>query len=463
MLRYALSVGGSLPQSISVNLYLPIDGSSVREFYLPYYRPGRYHPASYVKHIYGLEALDEQNEALELKKTGINTWEISQTKRLHQIRYQYRCVDFDAGGSWLGKDLFYINPVNILLMPKGLENEPISLAIQQLPDLQAIYPPQLDLLHFGSYFEAIDTPVVAAAQAKSFTWQQEQSHFHLHLVGDLPLPYADLPRLFQAFAHPMAALFGGFPFSRYDYIVFCTPETRYHGVEHRNCTVITLPYSEDKAQNLKHLLGIASHELFHAWNVCRLRPKVLRPYHLSAPLVFDEGYALEGFTTYYGDLMLLRAGLLDRQGFIEEMNGRLQAHYSHSGRHFSSLIDSSRNLWANAYDKVSLETEVSIYTKGMLAAWVTDLAIKKGSKGKKSLDDVLRAMWLQFPEDGPGYTHEEVRHLVKQAGGKEAEERFIQAVCTKKPLEEILPELLAGTGMHLVHTEEGRFRLESAP
>jgi predicted metalloprotease with PDZ domain len=337
-----------------------------------------------------------------------------------------------------------------------MEEQEISLEVITKPYPPLLYPSPAGVQRFKNLQEAIDTPFVATdGPLKTLSFSLHGTTFYLHIFGHLPLPDTPIEKLFSQFTEPMHALFGSFPFQRYDYLIFCTPETRYHGVEHKNSTVITLPFDEDADKNLRDLLGIASHELFHAWNVCRIRPRALQPYRLKAPVYFDIGYVLEGFTSYYGDLMLWRGGCLTEEEWLEELNRRLRSHYSTTGRHTATLRSSSLRLWENAYTPESLASEVSIYTRGMLAAWGTDLAIRKWSAGANSLDAVLRAMWEQFPEQSEGYTHADIQALVKKAGGEKALELFNAMVDSTQSLENLIMPLLEEGPYALEETEVG--------
>jgi predicted metalloprotease with PDZ domain len=418
------------PQRSEQILELEVDfGKSLPEaqvFYLPYYRPGRYQGAGYEKNIFAIEAFDDKGKSLPIIKSGLNTWTAPQPG-IRSITYRYFCRRMDAGGSWLDDTLLYLNPVNFLLIAAGSEHSPIRIAVMPSSDLQIIYPMEGFNREYPHLEAAIDSPFIASNACESIYYEQDVP-FGIHIIGQLPLPDVDLEQLFRGFAQAQKELFGAFPFPRYDYLIFCNDITPYHGVEHQNNTVITLPAGKSPEENLRSLLGISSHELFHAWNVCRMRPKELLPYRLMKPVIFDTGYALEGFTTYYGDLMLMRGGCISEEDFQHELQKRKEAYLKTEGRKWATLRSSSRNLWANAYDELSLHTEVSIYGRGMLAAWEIDLAIRKYSNGQKSLDDVMRMMWASYGNLRDAYTHADIQRMVKTAGGEKALEVFNEAV-----------------------------------
>src|SRR5690606_21236898 len=95
------------------------------------------------------------------------------------------------------------------------------------------------------------------------------------------------------------------------------------------------------------LLGVSSHELFHAWNIIKIRPKELSPYRFDKEVAFPTGYVAEGFTTYYGDLFLVRSNVFDHDTYFKELNLLFKRHYSNFGRLNYSLINSSIDLWVD--------------------------------------------------------------------------------------------------------------------
>jgi predicted metalloprotease with PDZ domain len=355
----------------------------------------------------------------------------------------------DAGGSWIDDELVYLNFVNSLLMVEGREKEKIKIKILAENSREAIYPSRSFQLQYDNYYQAIDEPFIATDNSTTLTFNIGDVKFSIISIGHLPLPEVNLSQLFTNFALAQKEVFGEFPFSYYDYIIFCNERTPYHGVEHANCTVITLPKGKSPEENLNSLLGISSHELFHAWNVCRIRPKELWPYQLQGPILFDTGYGLEGFTTYYGDLMLARSGAMDLDAYLAELNLRLAQYFQFDGRHYASLQSSSRALWANAHDKASLEKEVSIYGKGMIMSLIMDLHLRKNSKNQHSLDDIMKWLWSDFYLQNKPYSHADILHLMEKAGGKEAASLFQQLVGSTESIEEILAPQLSFFGLTL--------------
>jgi predicted metalloprotease with PDZ domain len=167
------------------------------------------------------------------------------------------------------------------------------------------------------------------------------------------------------------------------------------------------PESAGKAEasdGYVNLLGLISHEYFHTWNVKRLRPAVLGPFDYTREVHTSLLWAMEGITSYYDHLVLVRAGLMTEERYREFLAETITKLRNQPGRFKLSLHQSSFLTWVKLYkqDANWMNTGVSYYLKGELVGLVLDLAIRDRTDGEKSLDDVMRALYRKYPVDGPG-------------------------------------------------------------
>ena len=164
-------------------------------------------------------------------------------------------------------------------------------------------------------------------------------------------------------------------------------------MEHRNSTVVT-------GRSLSSALSTVSHEFFHCWNVERIRPQGLEPFNFEEANMTDSLWLAEGFTQYYGSLIMARAGLLDVPQAVGQL-GRLAAEVvNQPGRQLRSAVDMSRMApfvdAARAVDRTNFSTTfISYYTYGGAIALALDLTLRDRSNGQITLDDFMRAMWRQ--------------------------------------------------------------------
>jgi predicted metalloprotease with PDZ domain len=216
--------------------------------------------------------------------------------------------------------------------------------------------------------------------------------------------------------------FGTFPEPEYQFIFQLLPYPHYHGVEHRRGTVIAFgpAASLQETEALEELLGISCHELYHAWNVCRIRPKELLPYDLSRETYTQAGLVLEGVTTYFGDLYLLKSGVYDLSTYLRHLEKIVQRESQHFGWKNASIQESSIDLWLDGYVLGVPDRKVNIYSHGALICLCLDvLLMQEGS----SLAQVMKGMWKNFGLPFKGY---ELQDFEKGIADRSAEPEKIR-------------------------------------
>jgi predicted metalloprotease with PDZ domain len=223
-------------------------------------------------------------------------------------------------------------------------------------------------------------------------------------------------------------LWGFLPYDRYVFFNMITESGG--GLEHKNSTVLmTNRWSTRTRRAYLAWLELASHEYFHAWNVKRLRPAELGPFDYENENITRSLWVVEGFTDYYADLQVLRAGLQTRDEYLEDLSSTIELLQTTPGRLVQSAEMASFDAWIKYYrpDENSNNTSVSYYTKGTVIAFLLDAKIRKATNGARSLDDVMRLAYEKF--SGPkGYTPEQFRAVVEQVAGRSLQQFWESSV-----------------------------------
>jgi predicted metalloprotease with PDZ domain len=177
-----------------------------------------------------------------------------------------------------------------------------------------------------------------------------------------------------------------------------------------NGTVIILGKNHESSGDKIYLelLGIFSHELFHAWNACRLKPKSLQKLDYFSPIVMKEGVFLEGFTTYVSDLLMFESGIYSLEDYTHRLNSILTKHFENQANEYSSLIDSSLELWVDGYIPSHPLRKVSIYEKGCLVSLILDDWIRKATNSNQTIKDFMKHLWQSYHQNDNGYEIEDV-------------------------------------------------------
>jgi predicted metalloprotease with PDZ domain len=225
-----------------------------------------------------------------------------------------------------------------------------------------------------------------------------------------------------------------------------------HGVEHMDSTVIAMgPLAELANEEVyRDFLAISSHELFHLWNVKRIRPTELLPYDFTKENYSSLGYVYEGVTTYYGDLALWLSGVWNWEQYNASLSGDLSKHLNNEGRNFYSVAESSFDTWLDGYVLGVPGRKVSIYTEGLVAALIADVMIIEATKGEKRLHEVMKTLYVRTWKHGVGYSKEMYQEILEEIAGISFSGYFSELIEGKGTLENKLFETLSKLGLSTV-------------
>ncbi|MEQ6121789.1 PDZ domain-containing protein [Reichenbachiella sp. MALMAid0571] len=454
-IKYELSFPNPLTHFIHITMYINDINSEELELILPDWRPGRYELSNYVSNIKEFKIFSKNEDVVDFRKKEKNKWIANTSKHKGiKIKYTYYANRMDAGGSVVNEEQVYINFINCLLYYQGMLDQQLEVSI----DVPVNYLSSCSLQKkenntylAKNYAELVDSPFISSESLKRLIYHSASTEFNIYILGECPLEDAQIINDFKKFTDLQIKQMNGFPSGKFDFIVHSLPYRHYHGVEHQNSTVLVLGpnTAESKEKYCMDLLGVASHELFHAWNVTRIRPAEMMPYDYSKENYYETGFVTEGFTTYYGDLFLARSGVFDEIQYLNELNTIFKRHFENYGRHNLSLTDSSFDLWIDGYKKLLPSRKVSIYVKGATVALMLDLTIRKHSSNQHSLDDIMTELWNNFGKIEKGYSKQDVYDLINKYAGAQANafiEKYYEGIV---PVENELKELLAYIGCEL--------------
>jgi predicted metalloprotease with PDZ domain len=431
---------------------------------LPAWIPGSYMIREFARNIVQIRA-EADGRKLRLTKLDKHTWRAARCKGELSITYQVYAWDLSVRAAHLDQTHGFFNGTSVFLKVQGKELLPHVVDIQppegeayagwrvatSLPELKA------RRYRFGSYIaqdydELIDHPV----EMGEFNLIKFEAHGVPHEMAITGrVPHLDTERLahdLQRICEHQIALFEPRtkrpPMSRYVFLTLAVGDG-YGGLEHRASTALIcarsdLPVRGQAAlsDGYRSFLGLCSHEYFHTWNVKRIKPAVFAPYDLTQENYTPLLWLFEGFTSYYDDLTLVRTGLIDRNAYLGLLAKTINAVNKGSGRLKQSVAESSFDAWTKYYrqDENAPNAIVSYYQKGSLVALWFDLLIRSRTRGKRSLDDVMRALWRHYGRDfyqdgrGVGVSDADVEALFDEVTGLSLKTVFDHAVRGAKDL-----------------------------
>ncbi len=449
-LRYAICPADPGAHVFQVTLELDDPDPLGQAFVLPAWIPGSYMIRDFARNVVRVRALDGSGRRVRIAKTDKHTWRcapVGATAGLTLV-YEVYAYDLSVRAAHLDTTHGFFNGSSVFMLPCGRERAPCRVDLIGPPPGEVRYrdwrvataldaAPGTQRGRFGTYLcenydELIDTPVeMGRFQVGQFAVQGVAHEIIItgavtrldldRLTQDLALVCATHTRLFEPRkARP--------PFDRYCFLTMAVDDG-YGGLEHRRCSALLcrhddLPYlgGKTRTEGYRRFLGLASHEYFHAWNVKRIMPAAFRNYDLERENYTSLLWLFEGFTSYYDDLALRRAGLLTPDQYLDTLAETITAVLQRSGRLKQSLAESSFDAWIKYYkqDENAPNSVVSYYQKGALVAAGLDLSIRLATAGRRSLDDFMRHLWRRYKREGSAYvglTEQEVGPAMLQATG----------------------------------------------
>ena len=424
-------------------------------FALPAWIPGSYMIREFSRNIVRIRA-ESNGEPVALTKLDKHSWQAAPQKDPLKtgrspltLHYEVYAWDLSVRAAHLDQNHAFFNGTSVFLRVLGQEDQPHVVDIQRPADEAAqtwrvaTSLPELKAKRYGfgtyiaaDYDELIDHPVEQGDFALA-TFKAHGIPHDIVISGrvpnlDLARLSADLKKICEtqiAFFEPKSKQA---PMDRYVFMTLAVGDG-YGGLEHRASTALicaradlpsTTATSKDISDGYLQYLGLCSHEYFHTWNVKRIKPAAFAPYNLQVENYSPLLWLFEGFTSYYDDLMLVRAGVIAEPAYFKLLGKTIGSVLRGSGRTKQSVADSSFDAWGKYYrqDENAPNAIISYYTKGSLIGLALDLSIRAKTGGKKSLDDVMRALWQRYGRDfynggGRGVTPAEVEALFDEISG----------------------------------------------
>ena len=457
MIQFKISCSNPASQFLEIELSFYNTTKEEVFLQLPAWRAGRYQLANYAQNIRKFSAMDDSGNLISVRKVTKDRWALALSPEQNiLIFYEYWAGKMDAGSAWADDQQIYANLVNCCFEVLGQREQEIEVFLN-LPE----YPEQLSTLipcgtsrwKAHNYQMLADSTILAAKSITHWTYQVKSTLFHIWIHGEVHFDKELFLNRFEAFSKRLIEDFGEFPEDEYHFIFQLLPYAHYHGVEHRRGTVITFGPAESltDSHQMEELLGVSCHELYHAWNVCRIRPKELLPYDFSNETYTHAGLILEGVTTYMGDLYLLKSGVCDLPTYLKHLEKIIAREASHFGWKNYTIAESSFDLWIDGYIPGIPDRKVNIYSRGALLATCLDLMLlKQGS----SLSQVMKEAWTSFGKPFIGYQWEDFEQLIVEKFPEKADplDFLSNHVFGYQDLFPVLKSLLNEIGLEVVES-----------
>jgi len=432
--RHALSFPKDREQLILVRSEFPVSGP-VTELIMPNWTPGSYLIRDYAANVDSISVVAEDGTAMAVQKVAKDRWQVHtpETTTL-VVLYEVFTPNLSVRDSWTSRAFSLINGASVFLYTEQSRDLPQFLNVTADADRGEVFTAMLpdpdgQGYRVDNYDELVDNPV-AVAKAPVYPFRHQKQDYVLLNVGenefwDGGLAASDVEKIVaetQSFwrINPLQK-----PYWFMNFIV-----ERGGGLEHDHSTVIMTGRRQMRdRKNYIKWLSVVAHEFFHVWNVRHMRPVELSRIDYQQEQYTGQLWLAEGLTSYFDNLLLSRAGLINPDEYLELLAADIYKLETTPGRLLRPVTEDSFDAWIRQYqpNSNSVNSTVSYYTKGALIGFVLDTYLRKNSKGRYNLDEVMRKMYGLY--SSKPYDHDAFEKAVVEVGGLQAG-KFLQSLLT---------------------------------
>lgn len=434
--RYRVDLSHAAVQVIAIEMTLDGVRTDSVDVRLPVWRPGLYAILDQAGTIRTLKAHGPDAQPLDAVKVDKSTWRVTTAGHPRiRVAYEVWAASLDNRTRHADDTHAFMSPSTTFLYADAWRSLPVEVSLTPPPNATdwqlatgmssspnaagwTITAPDFDVL--------VDSPIEVGQHHRTTFDVDIVPHELVLWTGATPSQalretdlYTKTPDAIAAIVRTQKAIFGSLPYDRYVFLLHCYPGAR-GGTEHLNSTVIQAPPEafHDEARH-RRFLSLVSHEIFHTWNVKRFRPAGLVPYDYQKENYTELLWIAEGTTSYYEDLVLVRAGLMKPDDYLKALGESIDALRQRPGNSVQSLRDSSFDAWIkyNRRNADAANSTISFYDKGALASLILDMSIRARTGNDRSHDTLMRALYERFPNPDKGYTTDDVRTILADLAG----------------------------------------------
>ena len=447
-IRYELTFDSATARerTIKVSMAFDVAGDAPVLLSLPAWTPGAYEISNFARWVIRFSA-SSSDKAVRWDKLDYDTWRLQPGgARSLTVRFDYVADTLDNAMAWARPDFVLFNGTNLLLYPEGTGFDfPARVTVKTQPDwlvATAMNPSGPRTFAERNYHDLVDMPFFVGrldydSMQVAGRWTRLATYPAGALKGSARKEFWDeITRMIPV----QSAVFGETPWQSYNVMLIFDPQFGgASALEHQSSHVGI--YNPGIIGN-PLLASITAHEIFHAWNVKRLRPAELVPYDYDQEQPTPWLWVSEGITDYYADVSLVRSGIIDSSQFMGLTAGKVN---TVNTTPTTALEDASLSTWIHPTDG----SGYLYYPKGSLAGLLLDVLIRDGSDNSRSLDSVMRQLYQATYKKGRGFgTNDWWPEVTRAAGGRSFTEFSSRYIDGRDPFP--LAQVLSLAGMRVV-------------
>ena len=462
---YNISFDNAVHHEAVIDVTFPEVVADTLEVRMSRTSPGRYALHEFAKNVYGVKATNSEGEEIEVIRPDPYSWLI--TGHDGTINFEYTLFGNRADGTYtqIDETHAHLNIPATFMYSEALKERPVEVTFDTSDHPNWKIATQLKQLDENTFFAPdlqyfMDSPIeVSDFDVREFELDGQTIKVVLHHPGT----EEEFDQYFEKIKKIVAqqkVVFGELPefdYGEYIFLADYMPNVSGDGMEHRNSTVLTSTRSLGEG-GMEGNIGTVSHEFFHAWNVERIRPKALEPFDFTEANMSGELWFAEGFTSYYTDLILARAGIITPEEYVKGLNGTFNYVWNSPARKYFSPVEMSYQApfvdAATSVDPVNREnTFISYYSYGSMLGLALDLKLRQQ---QLNLDDFMKLMWNRFGKTKVPYTLEDLQNTLAEYAGAQFAEDFFSNYIYNSGMPDY-ENLFASVGLQLERNPEKAF------
>lgn len=441
-IRYTLRFPAPHTHYVDVEAVYPTGGKPQVELFMAVWTPGSYLVREYERHVEAVAAKGPDGRARAVVKTRKNRWRVD-TGGAASLTVSYRVYgrEMTVRNNWIEAGFAMINGAPTFLTLADDYHRPHEVRIELAQGWKTSATALMPIAGAANAYRAedfdqlVDSPIILGNPVIESFDVDGKAH-HLVLEGD-PSFYdakraaADAEKIVRA----AKGVWGQYPYPHYFFLDLVTESGG--GLEHKNSAMLmSSRYATRTRRAYVGWLGLVAHEYFHNWNVKRLRPIELGPFDYEHEVYTKGLWIAEGFTDYYGNLLVIRAGLSSPAEYLDDLSGQIEAVQTTPGRLLQPVGMASYDTWIKQYrpDENTANTSINYYSKGAVVAFLLDAKIRRATNGTKSLDDAMRLAYERYA-GAKGYTLEQFYQTMSEVAGTDLKPWFATVVDTAEELD----------------------------
>ena len=418
------------PQSHYFEVEMMLEGFKDKqlEVKMPVWAPGSYLVREFSKNVNQVLAFDENKNVVKTVKTTKNTWQLENSLKGKRIiiKYQVYAFELSVRTSFLDLTHGFVSGSGVFMYVNSHQNLAGQLEITPYHEFNVISTAlpkskisvstdSSQLFDFSNYDHLVDCPIEIGNQVE-FQFMASGVKHTVAMYGDgnfdIEKLKVDMPKIIEA----ETQVFAENPNKDYLFIVHNVVDGQ-GGLEHMNSTTLSVNRWSYSGADYLGFLNLVAHEYFHLWNVKRFRPIELGPFDYDKENYTSLLWVMEGFTSYYDELIMRRAGFMTQDEFISKIQNSINYVEGSMGSRVQSVAHASFDAWIKAYrpNENSSNTTMTYYSRGQIIAAVFDLMIVDKYKGKKCLDDFMRYVYIKYAKElNRGITDQEFKQELEK-------------------------------------------------